>query len=88
MSYQFNYDEEAVIREADIEQAHMVARGNYLARLERNGVCTHNSVVGVSASGDILYPEQEGLEGDQKRCCGCGTVFNSAGDWVRAMQNL
>lgn len=88
MSYQFIYDEEAVIQDADIELAHMTARGNYLARLVRNGVCIHDSVVGVSATGEIFYPEQEGLEGDEQRCRDCGMVFDSMEDWVRTIENL
>lgn len=86
MSYY--YDEEAVIQEADIEMAQMVARGNYLARLERMGVCVHDGVVGVSLTGEIFYTEQVGLTGDQQKCWDCGQVFESIEDWVDAVRSL
>lgn len=88
MSYQFIYDEEAVIQDADIEQAHMIARGNYLDSLIRRGVCIHDAVVGVSFTGEIFYPEQEGLEGDELRCRDCGIVFANDDDWMYTTQNL
>lgn len=86
--YSYIYDEEAVIQEADIELAEMTMRGNYLARLKRMGICTHESVVGVSDSGKIFYPEQVGLTGEQVKCWGCGIVFESPRDWVEAMAAL
>lgn len=82
------YDEEAVYQDADIEMAQMVARSNYLARLERNGICTHDGVVGVSATGEIFYPEQVGLTGDQCKCWECGRVFESMDDWMDAVRSL
>ena len=86
--YGFNYDEEAVIQDADFEMAHMIARGNYLARLERNGICIHDGVVGASDSGEIFYPEQVGLTGDQQKCWECGMVFESVEDWLDTCANL
>ena len=86
--YSYHYDEEAVIQEADIEQAEMISRGNYLARLKRNGVCIHDGVVGVSASGEIFYPEQEGLTGDQVRCWDCKRVFEDDREWLDACRDL
>lgn len=86
--YSYHYDEEAVIQEADIEMAEMISRGNYLARLKRKGICIHDGVVGVSASGEIFYPEQEGLTGDQVRCWDCKRVFESSRDWSEACASL
>jgi hypothetical protein len=88
MYHQFIYDEEAVIQDADIEMAHAIARDKYLAALERRGICVHGSVVGVSASGEIFYPEQVGLVGDQQRCRDCGVVFESFEDWCDTTRNL
>lgn len=84
----FSYDEEAVIQDADIEMAHMAARGNYLAHLERQGICIHDSVVGASDSGKIFYPEQVGLTGDQQKCWECGHVFESITDWLDTCASL
>ena len=86
MSYY--YDEEAVIQDADIEMAHAIARGNYLARLERKGICTHSSAVGVSSTGEIFYPEQIGLVGEQERCRDCGIVFEDKEEWRYVVTNL
>jgi hypothetical protein len=88
MSYQFTYDEEAVIQDADIEHYHMAARGTYLMALRSRGVCTHDGVVGASATGEIFYPEQVGLVGDQQRCRDCGVVFDDVDDWVEALEAL
>jgi hypothetical protein len=84
----FIYDEEAVIQDADIETAHAIARGNYLSRLASRGVCIHDGVVGVSDTGEIFYPEQVGLVGDQVKCRDCGFVFDDAEDWLDACANL
>jgi hypothetical protein len=84
----YYYDEEAVIQDADIEMAHAIARGNYLARLERNGICTHSSTVGVSSTGEIFYPEQIGLVGEQERCRDCGLVFEDEEEWRYVVTNL
>ena len=84
----FIYDEEAVIQEADIWMAEQVARGNYLARLERMGVCVHDGVVGKSATGEIFYPEQVGLVGDQCKCWDCGQVFENEEEWIEAVRSL
>lgn len=84
----FIYDEEATIQEADIWVAHAIARGNYLERLSKRGVCIHDGVVGVSDSGEIFYPEQVGLVGDQVKCWDCGVVFDDQSDWVQTCENL
>jgi hypothetical protein len=75
--------------EADIEMAEMIREGNRLAALRRQGICTHSSAVGVSATGEIIYPEQEGLEPGQLRCtAGCGTVFESDDAWFASLASL
>ena len=79
-----DYDEEALYREADVFTGREIERENYLARLRKQGVCTHNHVIGASASGKINYPEQVGLTGEQRRCSGCGRVFESDRDWAAA----
>ena len=84
----FIYDEEAVIQDADIWVAQEVARGNHLARLERQGICVHDGVVGRSRTGEIFYPEQVGLVGAQCKCWDCGRVFESAEDWIEAVRSL
>lgn len=88
MSMDFIYDEEAVIQEADIFVAEATARGNYLARLSDRGICIHDGVVGVSATGEIFYPEQVGLVGDQCKCWDCGRVFENAREWLDAVRDL
>lgn len=84
----FGYDEEAVVQDADIEMAQMIARSNYLGRLADSGVCIHDGVVGASDSGEIYYPEQIGLTGSQQKCRGCGRVFESIGDWMDTCRAL
>jgi hypothetical protein len=84
----FGYDEEAVVQDADIEMAHAISRGNYLMRLADKGVCIHDGVVGTSASGEVIYPEQEGLTGDQQKCWTCGHVFESVSDWLASCAAL
>lgn len=47
--------------------------------------CRHTSWVGLPESGEIIYPEQEGLTGTQVRCTdGCNQVFESTDDILRA----
>lgn len=82
------YDEEAVIQQADIEMAHAIARGNYLGRLHRSGVCIHDGVVGVSETGEIFYTEQIGLVAPQVKCWDCGHVFDDSADWLDARASL
>lgn len=72
----YAYDPEAVIQDADIEMAELAEIGARIGRLEAAGVCTHESWVGRSATGEIHYPEQIGLSGDQVRCTRkCKQVF-------------
>lgn len=84
----FIYDEEAVIQDVDVWVAGEIARGNYLRRLSDSGVCIHDGVVGLSQNGEIYYPEQVGLVGEQCKCWDCGTVFESLDDWSEACRNL
>ena len=86
--YNFEYDEEAVIQEADIFMAEAIARGDYLARLARKGVCIHDGVVGVSATGEIYYPDQIGLTGTQVRCWDCKRVFEDDREWLDTCRDL
>ena len=86
--YSFEYDEEAVIQEADIFTAEAIGRGNYLTRLKRKGICVHDGVVGLSVSGEIFYPEQEGLTGAQVRCWDCKTVFQDSEEWMETCAAL
>ena len=79
-----DHDEEALYREADVFTGREIARENYLARLRKQGVCTHNHVFAASKTGEIFYPEQRGLTGEQRRCSGCGRVFESDRDWAAA----
>lgn len=75
------YDPEAIYQDADIEKWEMEQVGNAIHKLEAAGICTHQSAVGVSASGEIFYPEQVGLKRGQLRCHGCKEVFDSDEDW-------
>lgn len=80
----FGYDPEAVIQDADIEQAEFEAEGRAFAAAKRAGRCTHSSTVGFV--GTIHYPEQVGLKPGQQRCTeGCGQVFDSDDEWAEAM---
>lgn len=67
--------------EADLQQAEWEREGRRLEALRAQGVCTHGSWVGFAINpdtGQVYYPEQEGLVGDQVRCtAGCGQVFAS-----------
>lgn len=78
----FGYDEElpAGFQDADIEQAAFEAESARYAALERKGICTHSSRVGLGSDGKAHYPEAEGLAGEQVRCLGCGQVFESSAD--------
>lgn len=81
--YNHVYDPEAVIQDADIEQAEFEEYGRRLSSLARRGICTHGSWVGVSATGEIFYPEQEGLLPGQVRCTDmCRKVFESDDDLI------
>jgi hypothetical protein len=78
-------------QDADLLQADLEAAGRHIARLQARGICTHGSVIGRSASGAVIYPEQEGLEGDQlacteqaKRADGCRRVFADQEEWHAA----
>lgn len=89
MSMGYDPEVPAGFQDADFEQREMEAEGNRLARLERAGICTHGSVVGIGADGVAHYPEAEGLTGDQKRCtAGCGEVFEDDADWLDARRAL
>jgi hypothetical protein len=83
----FGYDPEAVIQDADIEQAEFEAEGRAFAAAKRAGRCTHSSTVGFV--GTIHYPEQVGLKPGQQRCTektnGCAAVFDSDEEWHDAM---
>lgn len=81
------YDEEAVYQDADIEQMEMEEESNRLWALRAQGICIHGSAVGFS--GEVHYPEQEGLKIGQLRCTdGCGTIFNDDEEWYEARMNL
>jgi len=88
MTTWYHYDEDGIYRDADIEVAEGIRRGRYLATLEKQGVCIHDGVVGISDSGEIFYPEQVGLTGTQVRCWDCGTVFASTREWTHVIQSL
>jgi hypothetical protein len=85
---EFVHDPEAVYQDADIAQAGYVAEANRLAALRESGVCLHSSGVGVSESGEVFYPEQEGLTGEQIACTehtnGCQVVFENRDAWDAA----
>lgn len=81
------YDEEAIYQDADIEQAQWGEQGRAVDAAQAAGRCCHLSAVGVSASGEIFYPEQEGLVRGQLRCTeGCGATFESDEDWDAAKE--
>lgn len=75
------YDPEAVIQEADILMAQYAEEARAGERARAAGLCTHNSWVGASRSGEIFYPEQEGLKPGEVVCTdGCGRKFASDED--------
>lgn len=80
-----NYDPEAIIQDADIEQAEFERMGARLAALKRQGVCTHGSVVGMGDDGIAHYPEARGLKPGQLRCTDCGRVFDDHNAWLDAL---
>lgn len=88
----YGYDTEAVYRDADLEQAQWTAEANRLHALRNQGVCTHSSSVSLPDSGEIFYPEQEGLKPGEVACTehtgGCTAVFPSQDAWFEAMQSV
>lgn len=88
----YGWDNEVVYRDADIEQAQMVTEGNRLHRLRQSGMCLHSSAVSLPDSGEVFYPEQEGLQPGQVACTehtgGCNAVFPSQDAWFQAMQSF
>ena len=72
----FGYDPEvpAGFQDADIEQYEMEQIGNRIAALNRAGKCTHESRIGLSATGEIFYPVQELLQPGQVACRGCDRI--------------
>lgn len=89
----FGYDEEAVFQDADIEMAELTREANRLARLEAQGICTHQ---GVQGRGDGKGPLPGGLYRESQRdipvghlkCHGCGELFNSDKAWYAAMRRV
>ena len=74
----YDYDPEAVIQDADLELAELHRIGRRVQRLREQGICCHSSSVGVSATGEIFYPEQVGLKAGQQRCTDiCKRTFDS-----------
>ena len=72
--------------DADLEQAEMYRQGAALEAARKAGRCCHQGAVGYI--GQVVYPEQEGLEPGQLRCTdGCGQVFASDEDWWQAMHD-
>jgi hypothetical protein len=50
-----------------------------------NKRCSHDSWVGLPESGEIFYPEQEGLRQGELRCtAGCGRTFASEEELLRS----
>lgn len=70
--------------DADFEQAELYRRGRLASLRRKQGICTHDSVVGYLAQ--PIYPEQIGLKPGQERCTsGCGRIFESRDAWLDAM---
>lgn len=82
------YDEEALYQDADLEQADLEREGRHIARLAAAGICTHGAWVGVSASGEVFYPEQEGLQPGQVRCSDCKRLFDTEDDLLDARKEV
>lgn len=81
------YDDEAIYQDADIEMAMYAREARAMEAARARGVCQHQSSVGLPDSGKIFYPEQRLLKRGQVACTeGCGTIFDSEDEWVRAMQ--
>jgi hypothetical protein len=84
----YGYDPEATVQDADLELAAMRRQAQQLEKARAAGHCPHYATVGVSASGKVYYPEQEGLSGEQVRCFDCGEVFASDADLMEATEAL
>lgn len=89
----FGYDEEAVFQDADIEMAELIYEANRRARLEAQGICTHQ---GVEGRGDGNGPLPGGLYRESQRdipvghlkCHGCGSLFESDEAWHAARNRV
>lgn len=81
---------ETMRHDADLEMAQMTRHANYLAKLRKQGICTHSS--GVMYRDPPVYPAQEGLKPGQSRCTegtnGCERVFGSDDEWYAAQGAL
>lgn len=71
------YDPEAIYQDADIEQASYEREARHIEHLEAQGICVHGGWVGRSKTGEIYYPEQRDLVGDEVVCRSCGKKFPS-----------
>ena len=79
-------------RDADIEMAEAARYADRIEALRKRGVCGHGSAVAGLASGEVFYPEQEGLKPGQVACTehtgGCVAVFDSDDAWDAARMAL
>lgn len=82
------HDPEAVIQEADFEQAAMEAESARYAALRVKGVCTHNGSQGVPRGVGGRYDTlraslaEKGVTGEKVICtAGCGRIFDTVEDW-------
>lgn len=89
----FGYDEEAIFQDADIEMAEMTREANRLARLEAQGICTHQGVQGRGDGkgplpGGFYREEQRDIPVGHLKCHGCGELFESDEAWYAAMRRV
>jgi hypothetical protein len=87
------YDEELPngFQDADFEMRELEEEAAHIHALNKAGICTHNSWVGLPASGEVFYPAQEGLKPGQVRCTDlCKALFDTEDELLddsRAVRN-
>lgn len=85
----FQYDEEAVIQDADVLMAQEDRRYRRQLKAMRQGICFHDAWLGRADDGTVYYPEQELLIGDQVICQEmCKKIFDSEYDLIANRLNL
>ena len=85
----FRYDKDAVIQDADA----FIAQENSHYRLQKKameqGICFHDSWMGLAIDGTIYYPEQSLLKPGQVICTdGCKRIFDTEDDLLEQQREL
>lgn len=89
MSYGYDPELPAGFQDADFEMRELAEEGARIAQLRKAGICTHESWVGLPASGEVFYPEQEDLKPGQVRCTDlCKALFDTEDELFEAREEV